>query len=114
MPMMPNTLAMPTRDSPLALRKRATASACQVTLAWALNQTLSTFGPIDGLHLSRALRNVTFTEAVIEKFYVNENGDRLADFTLKDFNSDSTEMNVSRVWKAFEAQRLRRPGSRHT
>lgn len=72
-------------------------SFSKVTYAWALNQTLSSFAlPVDGLALSQRIWNVTFTEAVIEKFYVNENGDRLADFTLKDFNPDSTEMNVSK------------------
>lgn len=49
---------------------------------------------MDGVSLSQSIWNVTFTEAVIEKFYVNENGDRLADFTLKDFNPESTEMSV--------------------
>jgi len=70
-------------------------SVYEVTFAWALNHTLSHSGSMDGETLSRAIWNVTFTEAVIEEFYVNDNGDRLADFTLKDFNPESTEMNVS-------------------
>lgn len=68
---------------------------CVITYAYALNHTLTTNGTAAGDAISGAIWNKNFTEAVIEHFYVNANGDRLADFTLKDFNPKVNEMNVS-------------------
>ncbi|KAI1295476.1 Atrial natriuretic peptide receptor 1 [Halotydeus destructor] len=79
---------------------------CIITYAWALNQSLSTKGDVDGQSLSRLIWNKTFTEAVIEQFHVNENGDRLADFTLKDFNPKSTEMNVVALYRGLDHRLL--------
>ncbi|RWS16378.1 atrial natriuretic peptide receptor 1-like protein [Dinothrombium tinctorium] len=68
---------------------------CIITYAWALNKTLTNKRrPDDGLALTRSMWNVSFTNGAIEDFFINENGDRKADFTLKDFNLQSKEMTV--------------------
>lgn len=47
----------------------------------------------DAYKLTRLMWNATFKEGFIEEFTVNDNGDRLVDFTLSDY--DLNEINVS-------------------
>ncbi|RWS28371.1 atrial natriuretic peptide receptor 1-like protein, partial [Leptotrombidium deliense] len=75
---------------------------CIVTYAWALNRTISNGGsPYDGYTVSREMWNTSFSDGVIEDFVIDANGDRKADFTLKDFSSTSEEMTVVATYKGL-------------
>ena len=53
---------------------------------------LSGEDPCDGFQVTHRLWNRTFANLLSGNIFINENGDKETDYTLKDFNPDSLEM----------------------
>ncbi|XP_022253444.1 atrial natriuretic peptide receptor 1-like, partial [Limulus polyphemus] len=71
---------------------------CVLMYAWALNETLAVGDdPLDGYNLIRRVWNNTFHGGLTGDIYINENGDREADYTLSDMDPKTGEMRVLRT-----------------
>ncbi|UYV69615.1 NPR2 [Cordylochernes scorpioides] len=66
---------------------------CVLLYAWALNATLATGGdPLDGRSLSELLWDQTFHGELTGDIFINQNGDREADYTVDDLDPATGQM----------------------